>query len=44
MFKLETSLKDFTRRIPDRINLYKAKNFSAEEPNVEGLIELLIDF
>jgi len=26
MFKLKTSLKGFTRRIPDRINLYKAKN------------------
>ncbi len=44
MFKLETSLKDFTRRIPDRINLYKAKNYSNKEADIKGLIRFLVDF
>jgi hypothetical protein len=35
MFKLETSLKEFTRRIPDRINLYKAKNYFNEEADIK---------
>ena len=44
MFKLETSLKDFSRRIPDRINLYKAKKYSTKEADIKGLIRFLIDF
>jgi hypothetical protein len=44
MFKLETSLKEFTRRIPDRINLYKAKKYFNEEADIKGLIRFLIDF
>ncbi len=42
MFKLETSLKDFTRRIPDRINLYKAKNIPPKVTDIERLINFLI--
>ena len=44
MFKLETSLKGFSRRIPDRINLYKAKKYSTKEADIKGLIRFLIDF
>jgi hypothetical protein len=44
MFKLETSLKDFSRRIPDRINLYKAKKYSTKEADIKGLIRFLMDF
>lgn len=44
MFKLKTSLKEFTRRIPDRINLYKAKNYSKKKQTSKGLIRFLIDF
>ena len=31
MFKLETSFKNFARRNPDMINLYKAKNCFTKE-------------
>ena len=44
MFKLETSLKGFARRIPDRINLYKAKKYLNEEADIKGLIRSLMDF
>jgi hypothetical protein len=44
MFKLETSLKVFSRRIPDRINLYKAKKYPTKEADIKGLIRFLIDF
>lgn len=44
VFKLKTSLKEFTRRIPDRINLYKAKKYLNEEADIKGLIRSLMDF
>ena len=42
MFKLKISLKGFTRRTPDRINLYNAKNIFTKELDIKGLIRFLI--